>query len=147
MSTLIDKVVGQIDDKRRWRAYKARVRALPAAHRTAAEGLERYTSHLGVLTGGDLPADGLMPMLEEVVGRLESAADAGASVASVVGADPVAFADDLVETHLGGRWASAPASTAAIEREFHAQVDRGLAKERDRLRGAVGQGLGREGAR
>ena len=38
-SEFINKVVG---DKRRWRAYKARTRALPDNYRATVEALERY---------------------------------------------------------------------------------------------------------
>src|SRR4029077_8438751 len=44
----ISKVIGP---KKRWRAYKARVRQLPENYRTAVDAIERYLMHF-------VPADG-----------------------------------------------------------------------------------------
>ena len=63
----IEKIVGDLGDKRRWRQYKPRVKALPASHRTTVEALERYLTYSGVITRGDV----LMPMLEDFAGLFE----------------------------------------------------------------------------
>jgi DNA-binding ferritin-like protein (Dps family) len=42
-SKFISTVVGE---KGQWRQYKARVRQLPASHRTAVDALERYLKYL-----------------------------------------------------------------------------------------------------
>ena len=140
MTSLIETLVGRRDDQRWNRRYRARLRALPSAHRTAAEALERYTSRLGAMTTGDVPADRFIALLEAVVEPLERAAAAGAPVAAVLGHDPVRFADHLVETHLGGRWVDAGQDRAtAVERQVHARIGREVAKERTRLLAAVGR--------
>ncbi len=51
-SGLISKMIG---DKKRWRAYKARVRQLPENYRTAVDAIERYVMHF-VPTDGDSAA-------------------------------------------------------------------------------------------
>jgi DNA-binding ferritin-like protein (Dps family) len=43
MTTFIEKIVGDLGDKRRWRAYRVRVKALPTGCRTTVEALERYS--------------------------------------------------------------------------------------------------------
>ena len=39
----LEKVYGPIDQKKRYRRYKARVEGLPASYRTAVEALQRYS--------------------------------------------------------------------------------------------------------
>lgn len=140
MSTLIEKAIGSLDDKRRWRAHKARVRALPAEHRAAAEAVERYAVQLGALTTGELPTEPLMAMLDGVADRFERAAAAGSSPTAAVRDDPTRWAEELVETHLGGRWVaeSAPGATA-VEREVHRHLGQEIAKERRRMLAAFGR--------
>ncbi len=138
MATLIEKAIGSLEDKRRWRAHKARVQALPPAHRDAAEAVERYTIQLGALVVGDLPAEPLMAMLDDVADRFERAAATGETVARVVGEDPAGFADALVATHLGARWLAEPApGITAVEREVHRHLGEGIAKERRRMLGVI----------
>ena len=36
MTTFIEKIIGDIGDKRRWRQYKVRTKQLPADYRTAS---------------------------------------------------------------------------------------------------------------
>ncbi len=50
---IIEKVVGDFGDKRRWREYTARLKALPPGCRTAAQAIERYLLHFGA-TDGDI---------------------------------------------------------------------------------------------
>ncbi|RLV55508.1 DUF1048 domain-containing protein [Aeromicrobium phragmitis] len=95
MTNFLDKVVGEMSDKRRWREYKARVKALPAAYGTAADGLERYLLSRGTVTR----ADALMSMLEQLADQFERAAADGRPIRAVVGADPVRYADDLAAAY------------------------------------------------
>ncbi|WP_432547670.1 DUF1048 domain-containing protein [Kineococcus sp. SYSU DK004] len=101
MSALIEKIVGDLGDKARWRRYRARVAALPAGHRDAVEALERYLARVGAISTGSV----LVDLHEELAGRFERAAAAGAPVRDVVGDDPVRFADALLARHPGGGWA------------------------------------------
>ena len=40
-----------IGDKKRWREFKARTRALPESYRTAVEGFTRYLMYFGAVDG------------------------------------------------------------------------------------------------
>lgn len=134
MASIIERAVGSMDDKRRWRAHKARVRALPPAHRDAAEAVERYVVQLGAVILGDLPTGPLMAMLDDLADRFERAATAGETVGRVVGDNPTRFVEALLETHLGARWAADPApGVTAVEREVHRHLAEGVAKERRRM--------------
>lgn len=83
IADLASKVIG---DKRRWKAYKARVERLPAGHRTAVEAVERYLMRFGA--DGDSAAS----MFEDLADLFERAAAHHQPVREVVGADPVEFA-------------------------------------------------------
>ncbi|WP_449276733.1 DUF1048 domain-containing protein [Leucobacter sp. GX24907] len=100
MSSFIEKIVGDIGDKKRWREYKARVKALPTGYRTATEALERYLLYRGVIAKGDV----LVSLHEEVAAVFERAASANTPIREVVGADPVEFADTLLSKYAAGEW-------------------------------------------
>jgi DNA-binding ferritin-like protein (Dps family) len=144
MTTLIEKIVGDLGDKRRWRAYRARVKALPAGCRTTVAALERYLTYFGMITKGDVPMGVVMSMLEDLADLFEQAAAQGAPVRTVVGADPVEFAETFFRNYSDGQWISklGDPSLSAIEREFHNEVERGIDKERARLVAAAEAGDG-----
>ncbi|SDR90137.1 DNA-binding ferritin-like protein (Dps family) [Friedmanniella luteola] len=91
------KVIG---DKRRWRQYKARARALPAAHRAAIEGFERY-----LMVFGTTDADSAAQMFEDLVELFEQSVADGTSVRGLVGEDPLEFAEAFLANYPEG-WTS-----------------------------------------
>ncbi|BDI21352.1 DUF1048 domain-containing protein [Herbiconiux sp. L3-i23] len=98
--TWIEKLVGSIDDKKQYRDYRARVRRLPGDYRSTAEAIERYLTHVGPTSD----SDALLAVLTDLVERLEAGVARGASVADVIGDDPVAFAEELLRVHPGAGW-------------------------------------------
>ncbi|TDN45469.1 DNA-binding ferritin-like protein (Dps family) [Curtobacterium flaccumfaciens] len=98
ISDITTKLIG---DKKRWRAYKARTASLPTSHRTAVDGIERYLMYTG-------PSDGdqLMRMLDDLADLFEQSAADGTSVRTVVGDDPIAFAEDFKANYGLGSWLS-----------------------------------------
>ena len=147
MTTLIEKIVGDLGDKRRWRAYRARVKALPAGYRTTGEALERYLTYFGMITRGDIPTDVLMSMLEDLADLFEQAAAQGAPIRTVAGEDQVEFAETFFRNYVDGQWTSEQRdpSMSAIEREFHKAVERGINKERARLVNAIERAEAQDG--
>jgi DNA-binding ferritin-like protein (Dps family) len=139
MTTLIEKMVGDLADKRWWRRYQARVKALPASHRTSAEALERYLGYFGAITKGDVPIDVMMSMLEDLAGLFEQAAANGTPIRAVVGDGPVEFAETFFRNYSDGRWISKEhdQSISAIERGFYKEIERGINKERKCLTDAI----------
>jgi DNA-binding ferritin-like protein (Dps family) len=95
-----EKIVGDLGEKKRYRDYKARVKALPPGYREAAGALERYLLHLGPSDDGK----GLIDMLTDLADLLEQSAAAATPVRDVVGSDPAAFADTFMENYGGGSW-------------------------------------------
>jgi DNA-binding ferritin-like protein (Dps family) len=90
----ISKVIGP---KRRWRAYKARVRQLPPNYRTTVEAIERYLMHFGPMDG-----DSAASVLEDVADLFERAAADGTPIREIVGEDPVEFVEALVGNYEKG---------------------------------------------
>ena len=90
----ISKVIG---DKRRWRAYKARVRQLPENYRTTVEAIERYLMHFGPMDG-----DSAASLLEDVADLFERAAADGTPIREIVGEDPVEFVEALIGNYEKG---------------------------------------------
>lgn len=96
----IEKMTGSWAEKRRYRQYKARCRALPASHRTAIEGLDRYLMYAGGITRGDV----LVAMVEDLVELFEQSVADGLAVTDVVGEDPVEFAEAFLSNYDDARW-------------------------------------------
>ncbi|WP_432519320.1 DUF1048 domain-containing protein [Kineococcus sp. SYSU DK006] len=115
---LVEALTGAFEDKKRWRAYKTRTRALPQEHRSAVEAVERY-----LLRSGDAPVDGgrAATMFEDLADLFEQAAADGTPVRDVVGEDPVEFVEAFVATYSDGGW---------------------IARERGRLRRAIDRAAG-----
>jgi DNA-binding ferritin-like protein (Dps family) len=90
----ISKVIGP---KRRWRAYKARVRQLPENYRTAVDAVERYLMYF-VPANGDSAAS----MFEDLADLFERAAADGTPIREIVGEDPVEFVEAFAQNYSKG---------------------------------------------
>ncbi|MFW7414213.1 DUF1048 domain-containing protein [Demequina sp. SO4-18] len=110
----IEKVTGDLGDKKRYREYRQRVKQLPAGYRHTALALERYLMNIGPTGDGK----SLVTMLHDLADLLEMSADAGTPIRDVVGADPVDFVETFMENYGGGGW---------------------IRKERERLAAAIEQ--------
>ena len=114
ISALIEKVVGDFGDKKRWRTYKARTKQLPANYRAAIQALERYLTYFGAITKGDV----LMSMLEDLADLFEQSAANGTPIRAIVGDDPVEFAEEFLRNYAEGQWINKERArlTEAIDR-------------------------------
>ena len=93
-SGLFSKVIGP---KRRWRAYKARVRQLPPNYRSAVDAIERY-----LMFFGPMEADSAGSLLEDVADLFERAAADATPIREIVGDDPVEFVEALIANYTKG---------------------------------------------
>lgn len=98
----IEQLTGSLEDKKRYRAYKARVAALPAAYRTANEAIERYLMYFGGISKGDV----LVQMFDDLVELFEQSAANETPIRDVVGADPVEFVETFLQNYAEGQWIS-----------------------------------------
>ena len=94
ISDVTKKMIG---DKKRWREYKARTKALPESYRTAVEGFQRYLMYFGAVDG-----DNAASIREDLIDLFERAAADGTPIRDVVGDDPVEFADALIANYEKG---------------------------------------------
>lgn len=95
----IELITGSFENKKRWRAYKARVQQLPMSYRTAVEGIERYL----LVTG---PADGdyLLDMVDDLADLFEAAAVDATPIREIVGDDPAEFVDTFKSNYGLAAW-------------------------------------------
>jgi len=117
---ILELIIGSIDDKKRWKAYVARVKALPEPYRAAVGAVERYLMH-----SGDTPTDWNIAakMFDDLADLFERAALDGTPVRDIVGDDPLEFVETFVATYSDGGW---------------------IAKERERLRKSIARAAGEE---
>jgi DNA-binding ferritin-like protein (Dps family) len=110
---ILELIIGSFDDKKQWRAYRARVKALPEPYRTTVEAIERYLMH-----SGDTPAEWsrAAQMFDDLAELFERAAADATPVREIVGDDPLEFVEEFVKTYSDGGW---------------------IAKERERLRKSI----------
>lgn len=114
MTNFIEKVVGDLGDKRRWREHRARVKTLPGPYRTTVEALERYLMHFGAISKGDV----LVTMLGDLADLFEEAAADATPIRSIVGDHPVEFAETFLQNYSDGQWINKERDrlTATIDR-------------------------------
>ena len=79
----IEKVIGDLGDKRKWRQYKARAKQLPESYRTAVDAFEHYLMVLG-------PGGGIA-IFEDLIDLFEQSAADRTPVRDIIGEDPVEF--------------------------------------------------------
>jgi DNA-binding ferritin-like protein (Dps family) len=110
ITKLTAKVIG---DKRRWRDYKARARALPDNYRAAVDAIERYCMYFGS-TDGDSAAS----MFEDLADLFERAAADETPIREIVGEDPVEFVEAFLANYSKGSWVTRERDrlTDAVER-------------------------------
>ena len=92
-------ITRMVDEKKRYRKYKARTAELPAGYRTAIGALERYLMYFGPGKG-----DELLTMLEDLGDLFDESAASGTPVAAIVGEDPVEFAEVFSLNYPAGQW-------------------------------------------
>jgi DNA-binding ferritin-like protein (Dps family) len=96
----IELVTGSLDQKKRYRQYKARIEALPEPYGTAANAFQRYFMYYGGIVDGETS----LTMLGDFVELWERAAADGTSVRAIVGDDPVEFAEAFAQAYTGKHW-------------------------------------------
>ena len=96
----IEHLTGSLEQKKRYRQYRSRVKQLPQGYRSAVEALERYLLYRGAITRGDV----VVSMLDDLADLIEQSAADGTSIRAVVGQDPVEFAEAFLENYSDGQW-------------------------------------------
>lgn len=100
MSTWIDKLVGDLGDKKSYLKYKSRVKELPTGYREAAKALERYVMYMGPSDDGKA----LIAMLDDLADLFEQSVADSTPIRTLVGDDPSEFAETFLDNYAGGSW-------------------------------------------
>lgn len=100
MTMWIDKIVGDLGDKKSYLEYKSRVKKLPTGYREAAKALERYLMYLGPSDDGKA----LISMLTDLADLLEQSVADGTPIRLLVGDEPAEFAETFLDNYPGGSW-------------------------------------------
>jgi len=87
MGKIIDFVVGDYEEKKKYRANEKRAKALPKEYSEAYSEIKRYLWNTGMMT-----VEPLVPLVD----LFEDAAASGKHVTEITGPDVAAFADDLI---------------------------------------------------
>ena len=96
----IELITGSLEQKKRYRQYKARTRELPVNYRTAVEALERYLMYYGGITDGDA----LVSLHEDLLDLFEQSVADQTPIRAIVGEDPVEFIETFVRNYPKGKW-------------------------------------------
>jgi DNA-binding ferritin-like protein (Dps family) len=100
--SIFEKIIGDLQGKRQYREYKARVKALPEPYRASGAALERYLMNLGA--GNDTAM--LLAMLDDLATLLEQGAAERTPMRELLGDDPVDFAETFLANYPQGSWIS-----------------------------------------
>jgi DNA-binding ferritin-like protein (Dps family) len=95
--SIIEKLVGTMDDKRAFREYKRRVAALPREYNIVMSEMQNYIWNCGSL-------DGSLDLLYDLLALMEASAAEGKEVLEVTGSDVTAFCDELIREWKGRTW-------------------------------------------
>lgn len=86
---IIDTLIGDLNEKKKYRENEKRAKALPAEYAEAYKNIKHYLWN----TSGILTIEPLVSLVD----LLEEAAANGRSITDITGPDVAAFADDLVK--------------------------------------------------
>jgi DNA-binding ferritin-like protein (Dps family) len=100
MANWIEIVTGSLEQKKQYRQFLARMKALPEPYSTAAKAFHRYFMVYGGYTDGET----LVTMMFDFVELWERAAADGTPIHEIVGEDPVDFAETFAQAYSGTQW-------------------------------------------
>lgn len=98
----IETVTGSLEQKKQYRQYRDRIKALPANYRTAVEAIDRYIMQLGGIADGGT----LVEMTRDLIELFEQAAADQTPIRDIVGPDPVEFVETFLANYSEGQWGS-----------------------------------------
>lgn len=112
----LEIVTGSLEEKKRYRRYKARIKRLPEGHRIAVEAMERYLMHFGPVDGA-----GAMEMYEDLADLFEQSVADATPIRDLLGDDPIEFAESFMANYPLGQY------RARERHRFVSAVDRAVA--------------------
>lgn len=101
--SIIEKIIGNLNDKRAWRDYKRRVAALPKEYNIVMNEMQSYIWNCGSL---EISPDGNIYLLYDLLDLMEASVADGKQVLDVTGNDVAEFCDELIREWRGQSWRS-----------------------------------------
>jgi DNA-binding ferritin-like protein (Dps family) len=96
----IETLTGSLEQKKQYKQNQARLDALPEPYNTTAKAFQRYLTYYGGATDGDT----IVTMLGDFADLWERAAADNTPIRTIVGDDPVAFAETFAQAYTGKQW-------------------------------------------
>ncbi|KAB8127504.1 DUF1048 domain-containing protein [Gracilibacillus oryzae] len=91
--SLIDKIIGSLDDKREWKEMEARAKSLPSEYHNAYKAIQKYMW----TAGGPENWEDTKRIFGGILDLFEEGAANGKKVTDLTGENVAAFCDDLVK--------------------------------------------------
>lgn len=113
--SIIELLIGSLDEKRAYRRFMKRVNALPKDYRFAFKKIQHYLYNFGS-PGCD------MAMYNDLVDLFEASASAGKPVLDVIGRDVSGFCDALLLASSSGTLTPREKLNKEILTRFHREV-------------------------
>jgi DNA-binding ferritin-like protein (Dps family) len=86
---IFEKIIGNIDAKKEFRAYRKRAEALPKEYNVVFDEIQSYVWSFGAL-------DGSLDMLSDILTLFETGAAEGKRVLEITGNDVTRFCDNII---------------------------------------------------
>jgi len=90
---IIKKMIGSLEDKRKWKAMEARAKALPSEYHNAYKAIQKYMW----TTGGPTDWKECSRIFNGIIDLFEEGAAEGKKVTDLTGEDVASFCDELVK--------------------------------------------------
>ncbi|MFA9559451.1 DUF1048 domain-containing protein [Evansella sp. AB-rgal1] len=91
--SIIEKIIGSMDDKREWKAMETRAKKLPSEYLNAYKAIQKYMW----TTGGLSEWKDIHRIFSGILDLFEEGAAEGKKVIDLTGEDVAAFCDELVK--------------------------------------------------
>jgi DNA-binding ferritin-like protein (Dps family) len=91
--SIIEKIIGSLNDKREWKAMEARSKALPSEYSNAYNAIKKYMW----TSGGITDWKDMSRIFGGILDLFEEGAAEGKKVTDLTGEDVATFCDDLVK--------------------------------------------------
>jgi len=92
--SFIEKIIGNLDDKREWKAMEERAKVLPREYSNAYNAIKKY-----MMNTGSIPSDwkDISRIFGGILDLFEEGASEGKKVSELTGGNVAAFCDELVK--------------------------------------------------
>ncbi|SES02905.1 DNA-binding ferritin-like protein (Dps family) [Gracilibacillus ureilyticus] len=91
--SIMEKIIGDLNDKREWKAMEKRAKGLPVEYYNAYKAIQKYMWTTGGLTNWD----DINRIFNGIIDMFEEGAVSGKKVTDLTGEDVASFCEELVK--------------------------------------------------